>query len=117
MNVKMDELIARLEIKNRYGPAYSPWSNGINEPNHASYDVMVKKLMENKKVALTDLLVRAAAWTHNTNVNILGYIFLQLVTGKSCNLPGLKMSNEATESVLETETVQRVMERLLQTKG
>ena len=41
---------------------------------------------------------------------------LQLVTGKSCNLPGLTMGNEATESVLDREAVQNVMERILKTQ-
>ena len=31
VNVKMNKLIARLGITTKYGPAYSPWSNGINE--------------------------------------------------------------------------------------
>ena len=34
-NVKMDELVSKLGISISYGPAYSPWSNGINERNHA----------------------------------------------------------------------------------
>ena len=38
----------------RYGPAYSPWSNGINKRNHASCDFMVKKLIDEKKVVLTE---------------------------------------------------------------
>ena len=45
--------------------------------------------MEEKKTALTGSLVKAAAWTHNTSVNKPGYSPLQLVTGKSVNLPGL----------------------------
>ena len=44
--------------------------------------------MEDRKVALTDSLVKAAAWTHNTNVNRLGYTPMQLVMGKLCNLLG-----------------------------
>ena len=31
VNIKMDKLIARLGVTIRYGPAYSPWSNSINE--------------------------------------------------------------------------------------
>merc|ERR1712243_67090 len=42
-NVKMDELISKLGISINYGPAYSPWSNGINERNHASCDITIKK--------------------------------------------------------------------------
>ena len=72
VNVMMDELMARLGVTVKYGPAYSPWSNGINEGNHASCDITIKKLMEDKKIQLMDSLVKAAAWTHNTKVNKLG---------------------------------------------
>ena len=51
--------------------------------NHASADLTIKKLMEENKVALSDSLVKAAAWTHNTSVNRLGYSPLQLVTGQA----------------------------------
>ena len=82
-----------------------------------SCDLTIRKLMEDRKVALTDSLVNSAAWTHNTNINRLGYTHLQLVTGKSCNLPGLPMGNETTESVLDTEAVQNVMERIPKTQA
>ena len=61
--------------------------------------------MEEKKVALTDWLVKAVVWTHNTNVNKPDYTPLQLVTEKSCNLLGLIMCNETRENVLETKAV------------
>ena len=41
-NVKMDELVSKLGISISYSPAYSPWSNGINERNHASCDLPIK---------------------------------------------------------------------------
>ena len=75
----------------RYGSAYSPWVNVINEKNYASSDMTIKKLMEEKKVALTDSLVKATSWTHNTNINKIRYTPLQLATRKSCNLPGIIM--------------------------
>ena len=62
--------------------------------------------MEEKKTALTDSLVKAAAWTHNSSINKLGYTPLQLVTGKSVNLPGLVMRNQSTESLTDCEAVQ-----------
>merc|ERR1712240_48972 len=65
-NIKMDEFISKLGISISYEPAYSPWSNGINERNHASCDLTIKKLMEEKKIGLIDVLVKTAAWTHNT---------------------------------------------------
>ena len=89
----------------QFEPAYSPWSNGINERNHASADLTIKKLMEEKKTTMTDSLIKAAAWTHNTSVNKLGYSPLQLVTGKSVTLPGLTMGNDTTESMTDCKAV------------
>ena len=60
-NVKMDELVSKLGINIKYGPAYILWSNGINERNHASCDIIIKKLMEDKKIGLTDILVKMTA--------------------------------------------------------
>ena len=74
-----------------------------NERNHASADITIKKLMEEHKTPLTDSLVKATAWTHNTSVNKLGYSPLQLVTGQAVMIPGLTTSNEATESMTDSE--------------
>ena len=71
--------------------------------------------MEEKKTALTDSLVKVAAWTHNTSVNKLGYFPLQLVTIKSVTLPGLTTGNIGTESMPDCEAVQRTMENLNKT--
>ena len=80
-NIEMDELVSKLGISINYGPAYSLWSNGRNEMNHVSCNLTIKKLMEDKNVRLKDVLVKTAAWTHNTNVNRAGYSPLTLVTG------------------------------------
>ena len=47
-NLNLDELTTK------FGPAYSSWSNGLNERNLASANITIKKLMEEKKTALTD---------------------------------------------------------------
>ena len=47
-NIKLDELTSKLGLSIRFGPAYSPWSNGLNERNHALADLSIKKLMEEK---------------------------------------------------------------------
>ena len=53
-----------------------------------------------------------AAWTHNTSVNKLGYSPLQLVTGKAVTIPGLTTENLASESMSDSEAVQKTMENL-----
>ena len=70
-NIKLDELTSKLGLTVKFGLAYSPWSIGLNERNHALADLTIKKLLEEKKIALNDSLIKAAAWTHNTSINKL----------------------------------------------
>ena len=55
--------------------------------------------------------VDLAAWTHNTNISVLGYEPMRLVTGKSVNLPGIAVGSDATESLFDSEAIQKIMER------
>ena len=70
-NVKLNKLTSKLGLSIRFGPAQSPWSNGLNDRNHGSADLTIKKMMEEKKVPLSDSLVKGASWTHDTLVNNL----------------------------------------------
>ena len=104
-NNKVDEFTNRLGLKVEFGLAYSPWSNGINERNHYSCDIIVKKIMqEDRKITLQEA-VDMAAWTHNSNVNKLGFTPEQLVMGKNIVFPGISTGNTATESMYDDELV------------
>ena len=72
-NIKLDDLISKFRLSVRFCPSYSSWHNSLSKRNHASADVTIKKLMEQNKVALSDSLVKAAAWTHNMSIKKLGY--------------------------------------------
>ena len=72
-NYKMEEFVNKLGLKIEFTPAYSPWSNGTNERNHYSCDIIVRKIMEEDKKVTLQEAVTMSAWTHNTNVNVLGY--------------------------------------------
>ena len=100
-----------MNLQIEFGPVYSPWSNGINERNHYSADIVVRKVMETDKKLGLQKAVNLAAWTHNTNVNILGYEPMRLVTGKSVNIPGITVGNDATEALFDSEAFQKIMER------
>ena len=89
-NYKVDEFTNKLGLQIEFGPAYSPSSNGTNASNHYSCDVVVKKIMEGEKKISLQEVVDMAAWTHNYNVNILGYTPLQLVTGKTWYFQGFQ---------------------------
>ena len=95
-NIKLDKLKSKLGLTVKFGPSYSPWSNGINKRNHASEDITIQKLMIEHKTPLT------AAWTHNTSVNRLGYSPLQLVTEQAVMIPRLTTGNKATESITDS---------------
>ena len=69
----MEEFVNKMGKKIEFTPAYSPWSNGVNEGNHYSCDVIINKVMkEDKKNSLQEA-VSMAGWKHNTNVNVLGF--------------------------------------------
>ena len=72
---------------------------------------MVKKVQETDRKLTLQKAVDLAAWTHNTNVNVLGYEPMRLVTGKSVNIPGVTVGNDATDSLFDSEAVQKIMER------
>ena len=71
--------------------------------------------MDDKKVGLTDILVKTAVLTHNTHINRAGYSPLTLVTGKAVNIPGLTMNTIASESMTDAEAVRRIMETIQKT--
>ena len=110
-NAEMSEFCSKNGLTIKFGPAYSPWANGINECNHASADKIIAKIMEDdKKVTLCEA-VALAGWCHNTNVNKLGYSPMQLVTGKSVIFPSVTTGNMSTDSAFDSEYVKRIMSR------
>ena len=60
-NIKLDELTSKLGPSIKFGPAYSPWSNGLKKRNHPSTDLTIKKLIEEKNVPLSHSLVKVAS--------------------------------------------------------
>ena len=67
--------------------------------------MVVAKFIESDPKLGIQTAVNLALWTHNTNVNKLGYCPLQLVTGKSVTFPGISVGNIATDSLCENEVV------------
>ena len=110
-NGELNEYAAKFGFIVRFGPTYSPWSNGINERNHASADTVVKKMMDSDRKLKLSSAANLAAWAHNTNVNVLGYDPMSLVTGKSVVIPGVSDGNVATDSVFDSEAIKLIMER------
>ena len=73
-------------------------------------DILFKVVtLEDKKLKL-QTAVNMASWTHITNINVLGYSPLQLVTDKSIVLPGLNNDNIVMDSEYDYEAVRKIME-------
>ena len=68
----MEEFVNKLGIKIDFTPSFSPWSNGVNERNHYSCNIKVKKVMDDDKKLKLKIVLNMASWTHSTNVNVLG---------------------------------------------
>ena len=77
-NSTMIEFVEKCQLTLNFGPSHSPWSNGLNERNHGVCDAIVKKAMESDKTLSLQEAVNIASWSHNTNVNKLGYSPMQL---------------------------------------
>ena len=107
-NKDMESLTSAVGTEMKFSPTYSPWSNGVNERNHYSADLTVKKLMdENSNMTLEEAFSKAA-WCHNTNTTVKGYAPLHLLTRRAVTIPGITNGNVATESVTsESEAVRR----------
>ena len=110
-NKELNEYASKWGFTVTFGPTYSPWSNGLNERNHYSADVTVKKIRETDKKITLKKAIEMAAWTHNTNTSVLGYDPMSLVTGKSVTFPGISSGNVATESLFDSDAVKKIMER------
>ena len=79
--------------------------------NHYSEDIIVNKIIEEDKKISLQQAVNMAVWTHNTNINWLGFDPLTLVTGKAVVFPGIKDGDIASKSFYDSEAVRKIMER------
>jgi transposase InsO family protein len=111
MNKEVEEYCTKFGINIKFSPNYSPWSNGLNEQNHYSADLTVRKMMDIDKKLSLQKAVEMASWTHNTNTNILGYCPMTLVTGKVIVFPGISTAMVATESMFDSESLRIHMDR------
>ena len=105
----MDELVTKHGFSVKFGPAYSPWSNGINEQNRGISDSIWKKAMMSDLKLTQQQSVDLERWVHNTNVNRLDYPLMHLMIGKVMSLPGFTEETRVTDTNVESKIVERVL--------
>ena len=102
-NKEMRDLCSRMKITIGYTTPWSPYSNGLNEKNHASMDQTIKKIMLEEPGQDLQTIVNQASWTHNTSTHVGGYTPLTLATGKAVFYPGLSNSDIATSAMCDSD--------------
>jgi len=73
-------------------------------------DVIVRKIMDEDKKIILEEAVDVASWTQNTNLNILGFQPLQLVTNKNVMIRGFAMDAMAMDWLYDDNMIRIIME-------
>ena len=88
VNAQFKSMCELYNIRHLTTGAYSPWSNGTNERNHATVDQILKKMLtDNPNISFKDAL-QHAVYAKNTLLNVHGFSPCQIVTGRQPRLPG-----------------------------
>ena len=95
-NPQMKEIAAKYGLSLRLTAAHSPWSNGKNERNHYTCDIVVDKLMEeDPKLTLEDAVSHSVN-AKNMQITRRGFSPRQLMFGHQGVIPGVTDGNPAT---------------------
>ena len=107
-NPEMKEIAAKYGLSLKLTAAYSPWSNGKNERNHYTCDIIVDKLMEEDPKLSLEEAVSHAVNSKNMQITRKGFSPRQLMFGKQGVVPGITDGNPATmEPVTESDSFRR----------
>jgi hypothetical protein len=96
---------------------YSPQQNGVNERNHATADIMVKRFMlEDPNMSLQEA-VDKASWAKNSIITSpQGFSPFQVVYGRNPTIPGWSncTTGALVENLSEYEVARKIMEGIQQ---
>ena len=107
-NPKMKEAAAKYGISLRLTAAHSPWSNGKNERNHYTCDIIVDKLLEEDPSIGLEEAVSHAVEAKNLQINKTGLSPRQLMFGKQGVIPGITDGSPASmEAVTESDSFRK----------
>ena len=92
--------------------AYSPWSNGTCERNHAVVDLMVDKMLEDDENMNIQVALAYAVSAKNSLQNHHGFAPIQLVTGTLPNLPNILNSDLPALQPAESKLVKNHLDAM-----
>ena len=88
-NPGMKEVAAKYGLSLNLTAGRSPWSNGKNEREHYTCDLIIDKLLEDDPNMKLDDAVRHAVYAKNLQINRTGFSPRQLMFGKQGVIPGI----------------------------
>ena len=111
VNALMAEYTRKVGCNQKTTPAFSPWSNGGNERNHATVDRTIAKLREDDpSIKLQDAVDLACFWK-NAEVRKTGFSSHQLMYGKGVTIPGVIDGNIAIDSPAQFSEITTILDR------
>ena len=102
----MNEWIEELGKRIMFESVDRAWNNGANERNREYEDTMIKNRMEEDTKHLNDSLIKVVAWMHNTCINKMGGVLLELVTGLEMEVIRLTMDEDGWRNMEDEEVIQ-----------
>ena len=91
-----------MDVHIKMTAAEAPWQNGIVERNHATADVIFKKLILDDPKRDFQEAVNFAAFAKNSEVNKTRFSALQLMSGQNPHFPGLAEVGPASSNLDST---------------
>ena len=103
----MMEAMSKLDIKIHATAAYSPWSNGLCERNHALVDNILTRVLDDFKDMDLETALAWACAAKNSLTTVYGFSPFQLVYGRQPNIPNII---DEPPNVLEIKSHSKALE-------
>ena len=112
LNKEVLDFAAYMDVELKMTSANSPWQNGIVERNHASADIIFKKLLIDNPSMNMQEAVNFAAFAKNSEINRTRFSALQLMFGQNPHFPGLAEVSSASSNLKSTSKYMRKLKLL-----
>ena len=104
VNWEFREMCEKLGIRHVTTGAWSPWSNGKNERNHHTVDIMLEKMLHDDPSMKFEDALSKAVYARNTMINVNGFSPAQILAGKQPRLPGATNDNNPSQDEVDTSS-------------
>jgi len=118
LNEKFKGLLQAHGVGLRTTSTFSPQQNGVNERNHGTADILVKRIMMDDPSLTLQQAVNKAAWAKNTVITSpQGFSPFQLVYSRNPTIPGWSHCPAgAFENLTDNEVALKILEHAIKNR-